>query len=226
MSKSRGNVVAPDPLVKEYGADTVRLFLSFMGPYDQGGPWSSKGMMGLYRFLKKVWQLSQEKIGSKTSPELSIKLHQTIKKVTEDLDGLKFNTAVAAMMEFSNAWMSGPKAGGLTKQDTGVFLRLLAPFAPHITEELWVEALKNKFSIHTQPWPKYDPKLAREEKVEIVIQVNGKLRDRLEVERKKAEERSKIEKLAKESEKVQKYLKSKKIKKTIFVPGKLINFVI
>jgi leucyl-tRNA synthetase len=227
MSKSRGNVVAPDPLVKEFGADTVRLFLSFMGPYDQGGPWSSKGMMGLYRFLKKVWQLSQEKIGSKTPPDLSIKLHQTIKKVTEDLNELKFNTAVAAMMEFSNAWVqSAGRRSGLSKQDAGMFLRLLAPFAPHITEELWVEVLKNKFSIHQQAWPKYDPKLAKEEKVEIVIQVNGKLRDRLEVSQAVSKKKADLVKEAKARAKIEKYLKSKKIKKTIFVPGKLINFVV
>lgn len=226
MSKSFGNVVNPDEIVKEYGADTFRLYEMFMGPFEQMIPWSHEGVQGCYRFLKKVWQLSQEKIGEKTTPELSAKLHQTIKKVTEDLNKLRFNTAVAAMMEFSNVWMSAPPAGGLSKQDAEVFLRLLAPFAPHITEELWSEVLKNKFSIHQQPWPKYDPKLAQEEKVEIVVQVNGKLRDRLELESERAGEQETVEKLARESEKVKTYLANKKIKKTIFVPGKLINFVV
>ena len=130
------------------------------------------------------------------------------------------------MMEFSNAWMSGPSAGGLSKQDAGVFLRLLAPFAPHITEELWVEALKNKFSIHQQAWPKYDPKLVKDEKVEIVVQVNGKLRDTFEVSQVKSKKKAELVKEAKARPKVQTYLKSKKIKKTVFVSGKLINFVV
>jgi len=224
MSKSFGNVVNPDEIVKEYGADTFRLYEMFMGPFEQMIPWSHDGVQGCYRFLRKVWQLYQEgKTSSKTDPNLSIKLHQTIKKVNEDLNKLRFNTAVAAMMEFSNTWM---QKGSLSKADAEVFLRLLAPFAPHITEELWVETLGNKFSVHIQPWPKHDPKLAKEERAEIVVQVNGKLRDRLELESERAGEQETVEKLARQSEKVQNYLQGKKIKKTIFVPGKLINFVI
>jgi len=244
MSKSLGNVVNPDEIVKEYGADTFRLYEMFMGPFEQMIPWSHEGVQGCYRFLKKVWQLYQSprhlrggRMDSSEVNDLSIKLHQTIKKVTEDLNKLKFNTAVAAMMEFSNAWM---QKGNLSKTDAELFLRLLAPFAPHITEELYYQldpkpyreatssayTLGAKYSIHQQPWPKFDPKLTREEKVEIVIQVNGKLRDRLKLESQKAGEQETVENLAKESEKVKKYLQGKKVKKTIFVPGKLINFVV
>lgn len=240
MSKSLGNVVNPDDIVNEYGADTFRLYEMFMGPFEQMIPWSNEGVQGCYRFLKRIWQLCQEsKIGSKTSPNLSVKLHQTIKKVTEDLDNLKFNTAIAAMMEFLNSWSGSPPAGGLSKEDAGNFLKLLAPFAPHITEELWQElsvkesplqerSLLNRrnWSIHQQPWPKYDPKLIKEEIVTVIVQVNGKLRDKFQVQRAKCKVQSEVEKMAKESEKVKTYLANKKIKKTIFVPGKLINFVV
>lgn len=224
MSKSRGNVINPEAVVKEFGADILRLYLMFMGPYESTMPWNTKGLEGCHRFLERVWQLCHDgnMVSKETTPSLAGELHRLIKKVGEDIEALKHNTAIAAMMGFLNSWSQG----SLSEQDAGVFLRLLAPFAPHITEELWVETLGNKFSIHQQPWPKFDPKLAKEEKVEIVIQVNGKLRDRLELENKRAGEQETVEKLARESAKVQNFLQGKKIKKTIFVPGKLLNFVV
>ena len=229
MSKSRGNVVIPDEYIKSHGSDTLRMFLMFLGPFNQGGDFTDAGIEGVRRFLTRVWQLCHDKnkVNKRTSSELTGELHKLIKKVSEDIEDLKYNTAIAAMMGFLNSWsQSASRRSELSKQDAGVFLRLLAPFAPHITEELWVEVLKNKFSVHQQPWPKYDPKLAKEEKVEIVVQVNGKLRDRLELESKRAGEQETVERLAQKSEKVKNYFQGRKIKKTVFVPGKLINFVV
>ncbi len=224
MSKSFGNVVNPDEIVKEYGADTFRLYEMFMGPFEQMIAWSHEGVQGCYRFLKKVWLLYQDnKIGKETSPDLSIKLHQTIKKVTEDLNKLRFNTAVAQMMEFSNDWSS---KGKLSQVDAETFLKLLSPFAPHLAEELWVKVLKNKFSIHQQAWPKYDLKLIKEEKIEMVIQINGKLRDTFIVSQTKSKKKAELVKEARLRPKIANYLKGKRIKKTVFVPGKLINFVV
>jgi leucyl-tRNA synthetase len=224
MSKSRGNIINPEEMMEKYGVDALRLYLMFMGPYDQTMPWSTKGIEGCYRFLKRVWRLyfQSEKIGKKSNKLLICLLHQLIKKVSEDIDRLSHNTAIAGMMEFVNNWT---KLGQLSKKDAGIFLVLLAPYAPYISEELWREVLKKKMSIHRQKWPKYDLLLAKEKVVTIVVQVNGKLRDRLEVRVQKSKTKSEIEKLAKMSKKVQKYLKNKEVKKVIFIPGRLINFV-
>lgn len=224
MSKSRGNVVAPDPLVEKFGADTVRLFLSFMGPYDQGGPWSSKGIVGVYRFLNRVWRLAnQPAVSRQPTPKEAYWLSKTIKKVGEDIAKFHFNTAIAAIMEFINFLY---KEKTVSREAIETLALLLAPFAPHISEEIWCEVLKNKFSIHQQKFPKYDSKLIKEEKVTIVIQVNGKLRGQIEVGSKESGDRRNVEKLAKKEKNVAKYLKKKKIKKVVFVPRRLINFVI
>ena len=230
MSKSRGNVVDPDELVKKFGADTVRMYLCFMGPYNQGGPWSSKGIMGIWRFLNRVWRLGQETSGVKSADTKEVErfMHQTIKKVTNDIKKLKFNTAIAAIMEFVNQLSAiSYQQSVISNQQSAIetLLLLLAPFAPHLTEELWVEALGKKLSIHQQSWPEYDERLAKEKIVTVVVQINGKLRDKLEVQSAKCKVQSEIKKLVKEREKVQKYLKGKKVKKVIFVPGRLINYV-
>lgn len=222
MSKSRGNVVNPEDVVKKFGADALRTYLCFMGPYDATMPWNTKGLEGSWRFLNRVWRLFYQRVGQKTTPSLLRPLHKTIQKVTKDINKLHYNTALAAMMEFINEWV---KNGQLSKEDAGKFLRLLAPFAPHITEELWVEILGNKFSIHQQPWPEYKPEFTKEEEVVIVVQVNGKVRGQIKVESKDVKNQSEIEKLAKAQPRVAKYLAGQKIRKTIFVPGKLINFV-
>jgi leucyl-tRNA synthetase len=228
MSKSRGNVVIPDKYIKSHGSDTLRMYLMFLGPFNQGGDFTDAGIEGIRRFLKRVWEFCHAKVEKETSPELKRELHQLVKKVSEDIESLRYNTAIAGMMGFLNKWSQG----SLTKQDAGVFLRLLAPFAPHIAEELYYQldpkpyTLDAKFSIHTQPWPKHDSKLAREEKVEIVVQVNGKLRDTFKVSQIKSKKKAELTKEAKARPKIQTYLRSKKIKKTIFVPGKLINFVV
>jgi leucyl-tRNA synthetase len=212
MSKSRGNVVNPDEVVEKFGADTLRVYLCFMGPYDATMPWSTKGLEGAWRFLNRIWRIYQDgkKIGSKTSPELLRPLHQTIQKVTKDIENLSYNTAIAAMMSFLSEWS---KDGQLSRADAGKFLKLLAPFAPHLAEELWHSLTKfptwekmSKTSIHLQPWPEYDPKLVEEEEVTIVVQVNGKVRGQIKVKSEIRNSQPEIEKLAQAQSRVAKYL--------------------
>jgi leucyl-tRNA synthetase len=231
MSKSRGNVINPDDVVTKFGADTLRVYLMFMGPYDSTMPWNTKGLEGSFRFLSRIWRLYQSrncgtKISKKTSDNLAPGLAKLIKKVGSDIELLKHNTAIAAMMEFLNAWTAGPPTGGLSKADAGNFLKILAPFAPFMAEEIWSQVLKNKGSVHAQSWPKFDPELIKDEQVTIIVQVNGKLRGQIEVQSEICNSQSEIEKLAEKEPKIAKYLISQKIKKVIFVPGRLINFVI
>ena len=155
MSKSRGNVVSPDDIIKEYGADALRLYEMFMGPFDQPISWSTNGVVGVRRFLEKIWNFSLE-LNEKGNKETERRLHQTIKKVTEDIDAQKFNTAIAAMMEFINEAQNL----GIVKKQGEDFLKILAPFAPHIVEELW-QRLGHKNSIFKEKWPNYDKKLIK-----------------------------------------------------------------
>jgi leucyl-tRNA synthetase len=223
MSKSRGNVINPDEIWEAFGADSLRTYLMFMGPFEATMVWSQESMEGVFRFLKRVWNLFLNKVApEETEPALKRKLNQTIKKVGEDIVGFRFNTAIAAMMELSNSWQAG---GSLSKKDAEKFLQLLAPFAPFVTEELW-SRLGNQFSIHASAWPEYDPELLTEEVLTVVIQINGKVRDQVQVPSNESKNQAEIEKLAKQSPKIQKYLASGKVKKTIFVPGKLLNFVV
>jgi len=232
MSKSKGNVVDPDAQVKKYGSDAVRMYLCFMGPYAKGGPWQPKGIVGIYRLLNKVFNLvSQfEPKSSKLESEnkkLEKLLHKTIKKVTEDIENFRFNTAISALMIFVNEI---EKFKVYNLKHIKNLLLILAPFAPYLTEELWQKKIiqsneyKIKNSIHKQPWPKYDPKLVKEETIQFIVQINGKVRDKIEVEADISEKKAK--KLALSREKVKKWIGGKKIKKVIFVPGKLINIVI
>lgn len=247
MSKSRGNVINPDDYIKKYGADVLRMYLMFLGPFDQGGDFQDKGVIGVKRFLTKVWnlQFTIKKIKNvEQARPLQILLNKLIKKVTEDIENLKFNTAIAAMMEFLNEVQKLMEAdkktdeSGLTYEEFKTFLKLLAPFAPHMTEELWQrisnEQMNNKTneqkkqfrSIHQESWPQYDKNSTQDEEVEIIVQVNGKMKTVLTVNSKQLTVKEEIIKLAKENEKVANALKDKKIKNTIFVPGRLINFVI
>jgi len=222
MSKSFGNVINPDNIIKEYGADTLRVYEMFMGPFDQVISWSAQGVKGVFRFLNRVWNLVLECKTNKESSQRAIKeIHKLNKKIDEDLEATKFNTAVAAFMEFLNFANLNKKEIG--KDTIERFLILLAPFAPHITEELW-HFVGHKDSIHKESWPKYDPRLIKEEMITLVIQVNGKVRDKIEVEADISEEKAK--ELAIPREKIKKWLKDKKIKKVVFVPGKLINIVV
>jgi len=218
MSKSKGNVVNPDEYFKKYGADTVRMYLMFLGPFAEGGDWSDKGIVGIYRFLNRVWQFVQK---SETNSKFQSLRHKTIKKVTEDLENLRYNTAIAALMEYLNA-MQNVK-GQMSKDDIETLLVLLAPFAPHITEELWHQ-LGHKDSVHSQPWSKYDARLIKEKRINLILQVNGKVRDIVEVASDTTEEQAK--EAALKSKKIQKWITGQVVKKVIFVQGRLINIVV
>lgn len=227
MSKSSGNIISPDKVVEDYGADSLRLYEMFMGPYSETMGWSTEGLEGCHRFLKKVWSLFEDenKMGEKTTKGLIQKFHYLIKKVSDDLENMKFNTAVAAMMGFVNFWQE--KENVLSKKDAGDFLKILAPFVPHFAEELWhnIQAgLSENKSIFQEKWPNYDPSLVKEEEIQFVVQINGRIRDTIKVSVDISEAEAK--EIAQKSEKIKKYLSGKEIKKIIFVPGKLINFVV
>ena len=228
MSKSRGNVINPDEIIKQYGADTVRLYEMFMGPYSEAIPWNTNSLIGMSRFLERVWNM-QSKVETRfiasepqpiASESIETLLHQTIKKVTEDIDNLKFNTAISQLMILLNEM---EKQKTLFTIHYSLFLTLLSPFAPHITEELW-KTLGNKESIHLQKWPEYNKEFIKEKEITLVIQINGKLRDQIKAPTDISENDAK--KLALESEKIKKWIKEKEVKKIIFVKGKLVNMVV
>jgi leucyl-tRNA synthetase len=237
MSKSRGNVITPDEYVAEVGADAVRAYLMFVAPWEQGGEWNDSGISGISRWLNRVWNLvlgdySQDKkvsldVRQKAERELSRVTHQTIRKVTEDLEKLHLNTMISALMEFTNYLARVKETGVVTPSDwedsISALLRLLAPTTPHLAEELW-QKTGNDYSIHNQNWPQWDKALARDEEITLVVQVNGKLRDRITapVSITEAEARQ----LALERERVKPYLEGKKIANIIYVPGRLINLVV
>jgi leucyl-tRNA synthetase len=236
MSKSRGNVIAPDDLVQTYGADTVRTYLMFFSRWDQGGPWDSQGIRGPRRFLEDVWSLAVDEQetsskGQEPSPQsvraLRRKTHQTIRRVTEDLESFAFNTAVAALMELRNTLQEAKKTAmyGMESWDEAIeaLLLLLCPIAPHITEELWGR-LGKPYSIHQQSWPQWQEAIAAEEMLMLVVQVNGRLRDRIQAQVNITEDEAKA--LALTSEKVKRNLQDKEPRKVIYVPGKLVNIVV
>jgi leucyl-tRNA synthetase len=233
MSKSRGNVVNPDDIVARFGADTMRVYEMFMGPFEQAIPWDEKGVVGVFRFLERIWRLST-RINLRSDTRISLQmsankfandrlerlLHQTIKKVSEDIEQMKFNTAVSALMILTNE-MAAQKELPITNYQ--LLITLLAPFAPHLAEELW-EKLGNKKSVHLEKWPEYNPAIIIEEEIDLVVQVNGKARDTIRVKADIGEEEAK--KVAMKSEKVKKWIEGKKIRKIIFVKGRLVNIVV
>ncbi|MES1244712.1 MAG: leucine--tRNA ligase [Acidobacteriota bacterium] len=232
MSKSRGNVVAPDELVDRYGADTVRAYLMFFARWDLGGPWNSRGIEGTSRWLRRVWSMfTEESEGGTASQEvidrLRRKLHQTLKQVTRNFEDFSFNTVVAALMELHNE-MSQSRTDGAAgtpawREAQEIYLKMLAPVAPHIAEELW-ERLGGQGSIHTQPWPEVDEKAAAAEEITLVVQVNGKLRDRVTVP--VGIDDDEARRLALESEGARKFVEGKEVKQVIVVPGRLVNIVV
>jgi len=251
MSKSRGNVVDPDEQVRQYGTDTVRGYLMFMRPWDEGGPWDPKGIEGVHRWLHRVWTVVTEPAPAAgraageaaTEREVRHRAHATIKRVTEDLEQFRFNTAIAVLMEFTN-FLQGVKATGgqgvkamagqevkgtpaasgkVWDEAIQALLLMLAPLVPHIAEELWTQTGR-PYSIHQQAWPKYDAGLARAEMVTLVIQVNGKVRDRVQVRADISE--SDAKRLALESEKAGKFLDGRPVAEVIVVPGRLVNVVV
>jgi leucyl-tRNA synthetase len=223
MSKSWGNVINPDDVVRESGADALRMYEMFMGPLDATKPWSTQGLEGVYRFLGRVWRLFCDEDGKllldDTEPpgELLKVLHQTIKKVGEDTESLAFNTAVSQMMIFVNEVTAQEKR---PRKLLEPFVLLLAPYAPHLAEELW-EKLGHRQSLAYAPWPKHDDALLKEDKVTVILQVNGKVRDRVEVPAQTSA--ADLEKLALANEHVKQHLTGKQVKKVIVVPGKLVN---
>ncbi|MEK7203537.1 MAG: leucine--tRNA ligase, partial [Patescibacteria group bacterium] len=217
MSKSRGNIVDPDEMVKKFGSDSVRMYLCFMGPYEQGGPWNPKAVVGVYRFLNRVWNLVVKKPGDGKSDKA---FNKAIKKIGEDIENLRFNTAVSELMKLLNEIEDKE----LAKEQIELFLKLLAPFAPHFTEELWHNFLGNKTSIHLEKWPKYSKKIIEEEMIYLIVQVNGRTRDIIKAPRDLTE--SQVRELALVSEKVKKHISGKEIKRFIYISGKLANIVI
>ncbi|MCC7353810.1 MAG: leucine--tRNA ligase [Anaerolineae bacterium] len=235
MSKSRGNVVAPDDLVERYGADAVRAYLMFIGPWELGGPWSSQGIEGVQRFLNRVWTLVTDEAETRRNGQppagdaraLRRVTHQTIQKVTQDIEHFRFNTMIASLMEFNNALLKAKDTAvyGTPAWDEAVdsLLLLMAPSMPHVSEELWQRRHPGP-SVHMQRWPEYDAEAAKEETVTLIVQVNGKIRDKVNVPANIGEEEAKAAALATAG--AQRYIEGKPVRKVIYVGGKLVNFVV
>ena len=229
MSKSRGNVVIPDQYIERWGADTFRMYLMFLGPYQEGGDFRAEGIAGIRRFLEKVWNTvnrARESSATSSDPVVQQKLHQTIRKVTDDVEGLRYNTAIAALMEYLNTLRgrSGAEDSTGTSVDTlEPMLIMLAPFAPHVAEECW-ERIGHESSIFDANWPEYDEALAREDEIELVVQVNGRVRGRVNAARDVTKDEALALALADES--VQRHVAGLDIKQVIFVPGRLANIVV
>jgi len=239
MSKSRGNVVNPDDLTQRYGADVIRAYLMFIGPWDEGGPWNSHGIEGIVRFLGRAWGLvmepapgvpraSRDGDESVRARDLEYWIHRTIRRVTEDYEGFRFNTAISAMMEFTN-FLQQMRATPLAESplwDEAIrtLVLLLAPICPHIAEELWVEHLKQPYSVHQQAWPIFDPAKGAAAQVTLVLQVNGRVRDRVDVPAGISE--GDARELALKNDRVRQFIDGKAVANIIVVPGKLVNVVV
>jgi leucyl-tRNA synthetase len=228
MSKSRGNVVVPDAYVTRYGADVLRLYMEFMGPFERGGDFRDDGINGMVRLANRIWRLAlvqpAEGHDANAAEALTRAMHRAIRKVTLDIEALSFNTAISTIMVYVNALSDAHGAVGLVqwKESLLTLIKLLAPFAPHLAEELW-ERLGQPFSVHRQPWPTFDEALAEEEQITLVAQVNGKLRDRLTAPV-GLDERAARE-LVLTSEAVQRALEGATIRRVIHVPDRLVNIV-
>jgi leucyl-tRNA synthetase len=231
MSKSRGNVVNPDEVVREFGADSLRLFEMFMGPLEATKPWSMQGVKGVYRFLDRVWRLFIDDRAEETKLAAAVRdvepdrdtlrmLHQTIQRVTDDLEGMRFNTAIAAMMELTNH-LTGLEQRPRRVLETLVLL--LSPFAPHLAEELW-RALGHKETLAYELWPQYDPALTKEDTIEVPVQVNGKLRSKVTVPA--DADQAALESAARADERIRSLIEGKQVRKVIVVPKKLVNIVV
>jgi leucyl-tRNA synthetase len=235
MSKSLGNVINPDDIVKTYGADTLRIYEMFMGPFEESVAWSTESIIGSRRFVEKVWRIGS-KAGSpvisaqvRTQPDHSHKpqanqlqklLHRTIKKVSEDIENMRFNTAISAMMILATEM---EKAESVSKEDFKKFLQILAPFAPHIAEDLW-NIIGEKKSIHISDWPKWDENLIKDQEVKIAVQINGKVRAEILIQADDEEQDVKEKALIDQS--VFKYMEGKDIKRIIYIKNRVINILI
>jgi len=218
MSKSRGNIVDPDSMIKDYGADALRLFILFAAPPETELEWDERGLEGAFRFLNRVWRI-QDNLKAKADQEVLKSLHKTIKKVSADFNEFKFNTAIASFMELTNVIYQQ----GADKDVFSKLVIMLSPIVPHFAEEVW-EILGNKESIFKAVWPKYDPGLLVEKNVELVIQINGKVRSKIEVSSDISEEQ--LKELVQKDEKLIPWLEGHSPKKIIIIPQKLVNIVI
>jgi leucyl-tRNA synthetase len=224
MSKSKGNVIDPIDIVKVYGADALRTYVMFMGDYASAAPWNDESLKGCKRFLDRVAALTDIATAEKEDPKLESSLHKTIKKVSEDIENMKFNTAIAALMSLINEFT---KAGSITKNDLVVFIKLLSPFAPHMTEEIWQQLGMNedgKTFLTVSEWPSYDEAKTVDSVKTIGVQVNGKVRGAVELPVDISKDEALA--LAKAEPNVAKFLEGKTLVKEIYVPGRILNFVV
>lgn len=229
MSKRWGNVINPDEIVKNYGADTLRVYEMFLGPFSQNASWSTQSIIGPRRFLEKIWKIGQKVINEKevsSSEDLEKTLHKTIKKVSQDIETMSFNTAISSMMILVNEMereVVSSKGQAISKEDFKLFLQILAPFAPHITEEIWQE-LGGERSIHVSDWPEYDDKKTVDDQAKIVVQVNGKVRLEMVVDKDIKEEEVKRKVL--EDKVIIQWTEGKEIKKIVYIPNRIVNIVV
>ncbi|NLG06925.1 leucine--tRNA ligase [Candidatus Peribacteria bacterium] len=219
MSKSKGNVVSPDAFVEKHGADVFRMYLMFMGTFTDGGDWSDTGIKGIDRFVQRIWKVLNKRV-DQCSPQVRAKVHATVKKCTEDIPALRFNTAIAALMELLNDL---EKQGGIAQEGAEIVARLLAPLAPHLAEELW-ESIGKKGFVIDQPWPEFDPALLETTSVTVAVQVNGKVRGQIEVAVDVAE--AEVITQAQEEPNVARHLEGKQVRKAIYVKGRLVSLVV
>jgi leucyl-tRNA synthetase len=222
MSKSKGNVVNPDEIVEEYGADTMRLYEMFIGDFEKAAPWSQASIRGCRRFVERFWNLQNILIdGDTIRPELESVFHKAIKKVGDDIENIKFNTAIASLMALINDVTS---FGSINKKELGIFAILLNPFAPHVTEEVWEACNLGEGILAEQSWPDYDESKCVEESIEIAVQVNGKIKAKLNIP--VDAEQNEVLALAKADENVSKAIDGMNIVKEIYVKGRIVNIVV
>jgi leucyl-tRNA synthetase len=222
MSKSKGNTVSPDEFIDKYGSDTFRAYLMFMGPFEEGGDWNDKGITGISRFLSKIVKICSKLNKNYLPDDDTIKLvHKTIKNVGQDLDQLKFNTAISKLMELSNLLIKHESINEFTAESV---ILILAPIAPHLCEELWSIHINTNSSVFNQSWPKYDKSLIVDIEIQIAVQVNGKHRGNIKIE--KDLDKLKVLSKAKSLENVDKYVSKGNLIKEIYVPNKIVNLVV